>query len=60
MKLKVNAKLKKKVKANWRKELDDMVMVGTGGESVCEERGKVDLEPIEELGIRLWRRCRWT
>ena len=42
MKLKVSAKLEKKVKANWLKELDDTVMEGTGGESVCEERGKVD------------------
>ena len=50
MKLKVNTKLEKKVKANWRNELDDMVMVGTGGDSVCEERGKVDLEPIEDTG----------
>ena len=50
MKLKVNAKMEKKVKANWRKELDDTVMEGTGGESVCEERGKVDLEPIDEVG----------
>ena len=49
MKLKVNAKLKKKVKANWRKRLDGMVMVGTGGESVYEERGKVDLE-LEDAG----------
>ena len=50
MKLKVNAKLEKKTKANWRKELDEMVKEGTGGESVCEERGKVDLEPIEDEG----------
>ena len=54
------------MKVNWRKELDEMIKEGTGGECVCEERGKVDLEPIEdvgggasELGIRLWRRCRW-
>ena len=46
MKLKVNAKLEKKVKANWLKELDDTVMEGIGG----EKRGKVYLEPIEDVG----------
>ena len=50
MKLKVIAKSKKKVKANWRKESDDMVKASAGGESVCEERRKVDLEPIEDIG----------
>ena len=42
VKLKENIKLEKKVKINW-KELDEMVKEGTGGECVCEERGKVDL-----------------
>ena len=43
--------MEKKVKANWRKELDEMVKEGTEGESVCEVRGTVDLEPIEYVGV---------